>query len=87
MNLVQEGSIVHNQPYGYCSTSIYGSAVKGITKLFAMFEDQAPYPFMILVESAPGIRKTILSKEIASQWASKAVLKNQKLLFLFIILS
>ena len=36
---------------------------------------------MILIEGAPGIGKTILSKEIAFQWANKSILKNKRLLF------
>ena len=77
--LSTKGSI-GNKPYLY--NNIYDGAIKSITELFAVFEDQAPYPFTVLVEGAPGIGKTILSKEIASQWTSKAVLKNRKLLFL-----
>jgi len=71
-----KGSAI-NKPCDYAS--IYDGAVKGITELFAMCEDLS---FMILVEGAPGIGKTILSKEIASKWASKVVLKNKRLLFL-----
>jgi len=71
-----KGSAV-NKPCDYAS--IYDGAVKGITALFAICED---LPFMILVEGAPGIRKTSLSKEIASKWASKVILKNKRLLFL-----
>ena len=37
---------------------------------------------MILIEGAPGIGKTTLSREIAFQWAIKNILKNKKLLFL-----
>ena len=52
-----------------------------INELFAPFEG-TPYPYMILIEGAPGIGKTILSKEIAFQWANKTILKNKRLLFL-----
>ena len=37
---------------------------------------------MILIEGAPGVGKTTLSKEIAFQWANKIMLKNKMLLFL-----
>ena len=37
---------------------------------------------MILIEGAPGIGKTTMSREIAIQWANKNILKNKKLLFL-----
>lgn len=40
---------------------------------------------MILIEGAPGVGKTMLSKEIAFQWASKIILKNKKLLFLLFL--
>ena len=40
---------------------------------------------MILIEGAPGIGKTILSKEIAFQWAHKIILNNKKLLFLLFL--
>ena len=37
---------------------------------------------MILIEGAPGIGKTSMSKEVAIQWADKNILKNKKMLFL-----
>ena len=39
--------------------------------------------YLILIEGAPGIDKTILSKEIALQWANNTFLKKQSLLFFF----
>ena len=38
--------------------------------------------FFLLIEGAPGIGKTVLSKEIAYQWADKKLLKYKMLLFL-----
>ncbi|XP_065918812.1 protein NLRC3-like [Dysidea avara] len=49
--------------------------------LFAPFEGTLLAPYMILIEGASGIGKTILSKEIALQWADKQLLNNKKLLF------
>jgi len=40
------------------------------------------FPSSILVEGAPGIGKTMLSKEIAYQWASNNILHSKTLLFL-----
>ena len=40
---------------------------------------------VILIEGAPGIGKTILSKEIAFQWANKNLLTDKMLLFLIIL--
>ena len=37
---------------------------------------------MVLIEGAPGIGKTVLSKEIASQWAANKMLNSIKLLLL-----
>ena len=52
---------------------------KSIEELLAPFEEA---PGIILIEGGPGIGKTIMSKEIAFQWANKDVLKNIKILFL-----
>ncbi|XP_065897563.1 protein NLRC5-like [Dysidea avara] len=57
-------------------------AVKNINDLFIPFEGATPYPYRILIEGAPGIGKTILSKEIASQWANHSILTSKQLLFL-----
>ena len=54
---------------------------KNINRLVARFEEPK-YPYIILIEGAPGIGKTILSKEIAFEWARKGILNNTKLLFL-----
>ena len=40
---------------------------------------------IILIEGAPGIGKTILSKEIAFQWANKSLLSKKQLLFLIFL--
>ena len=55
---------------------------KSIKELLAPLEASASYPYMILIEGAPGIGKTIMAKEIAIQWANKNILKNKKILFL-----
>ena len=39
-------------------------------------------PYTLLIEGAPGIGKTILSKEIVFQWAKGSMLKNEKLVCL-----
>ena len=55
---------------------------RSIKEILAPFEESTSYPYMILIEGAPGIGKTIMSKEVAIQWANKNILKNIKLLFL-----
>ena len=57
-------------------------AIKSINDLFIPFEGATPYPYRILIEGAPGIGKTILSKEIALQWANQVILPSKKLLLL-----
>ena len=39
-------------------------------------------PYTLLIEGAPGIGKTVLSKEIVFQWAKGKLLKNEKLVCL-----
>ena len=39
-------------------------------------------PYFLLIEGAPGIGKTVLSKEIAHQWAKNTLLKFKRLVFL-----
>ena len=62
-------------------------ATKDISDIFSLQisdDDNAEYtkPNIILIEGAPGIGKTILSKEIAFQWANKNILQEKVLLFL-----
>ena len=77
--LVNEGNIanplVSKSPDNkrYCS--------KDISELFSS-NTIAPF---ILIEGAPGIGKTILSKEIAFQWARKKILKVKALVFLILL--
>ena len=59
-------------------------STKDITEIFKYISPQkSNAPNTILIEGAPGIGKTILSKEIAFQWANKNLLDNK--LFLFLI--
>ena len=63
-------------------SNIYHTTGSNINDLFAPFEGSTSYPYTVLIEGAPGIGKTVLSKEIAFQWANKTILKNKRLLFL-----
>ena len=65
----------------HCS-EIYNKAIKNINDLFAPYENTTYISYIILIEGAPGIGKTELSKEIALQWANNSILKEKKLLFL-----
>jgi len=63
----------------------YGQTVKCIADFFVPFEKSSFSSFIILIEGAPGIGKTILSKEMALQWANRMILKNVKLMFLLFL--
>ena len=56
---------------------------KNISNLFSKFKGTTPY--MILIEGEPGVGKTILSVEIALQWADHKILSNKKLLFVVLM--
>jgi len=61
---------------------IHDKAGKDIKDLLTAFEEAEPVPYIILIEGAPGIGKTILSKEISLQWAKGQALHKKQLLFL-----
>ena len=62
-----------------------GRTTKSVSDLLFPFEENNIAPYTILVEGAPGIGKTILSKEIALQWADHNMLHNIKFLFLLFL--
>ena len=67
--------------------SFVAQATKDISDIFSAQisdDENTEYtkPNIILIEGAPGIGKTILSKEIAFQWANKNILQEKSLLFL-----
>ena len=73
--MAASGNLSKNQPQS--SSKNYHS--KDISDLFPT----VPIPsYFILIEGAPGIGKTVLSKEIACQWAENKLLKFKKLVFL-----
>ena len=80
-NVAQETSTNDIWTETHCS-EVYSKAIKNINDLFAPYENTAYIPYIILIEGAPGIGKTELSKEIALQWAKNSILKGKKLLFL-----
>ena len=80
-NVAQEMSATDIWTETQCS-EIYNRAITNINDLFEPFENTSSIPYKILIEGAPGIGKTELSKEIALQWANNLILKEKKLLFL-----
>ena len=90
-NKMWEGKIVvHPQDYeNDVSSNAYFSTCKATKDIADIFSVQIPgddaeyiKPNIFLIEGAPGIGKTILSKEIAFQWANKKILQEKMLLFL-----
>ena len=58
-----------------------GKVTTNIADVFALAECTG-HSYTLLIEGAPGIGKTVLSKEIVFQWAKGNLLKNQRLVFL-----
>ncbi|XP_065918725.1 NACHT, LRR and PYD domains-containing protein 14-like [Dysidea avara] len=59
--------------------------LKKVVDLCLHFDVEKASPYKILIEGAPGIGKTVLSKEIALQWAEHNILKQRCMLFLLFI--
>ena len=76
--LVNEGNMANLSASKSFDNKRYCS--KDISELFS-----SNTPNFILIEGAPGIGKTILSKEIAFQWAMKKILKVKALVFLILL--
>ena len=73
-----KGNVVKEQEQYYSNINFYSGAVNSISGLFEKLKS----PFRILIEGAPGIGKTVLSKEISFQWAKNKVLFNKRILLL-----
>ena len=76
--LVSEGNFSKSHPLS--DNISYHS--KDISELFPT---NLVSSYFLLIEGAPGIGKTILSKEIAYQWAENKLLKFRKLVFLLFL--
>jgi len=66
----------------------YNNATKHISDLFTpkQYSDGGTFtPKVILIEGAPGMGKSFLSKEIAYQWANNTLLTSKQLLFLILL--
>ena len=80
--LVSEGKIFNSS---YSKSQIegdYKSFTIDISELFSCSMQASSSASFILIEGAPGIGKTVLSKEIAYLWAVKKLLTLKKLAFL-----
>jgi len=91
--LATEGNIVSsmsqfNSNSEADQTNVFSNATKNIADLFMpkqTSDGSFVNPSIVLIEGAPGIGKTILSKEIAYQWAKNKLLQSKKLLFLIFL--
>jgi len=73
--LVTEGNIANLSATQLSSNVNYHS--KNISELFAPDAMSSIAPNFILIEGAPGIGKTVLSKEIAYQWAENKLIQSK----------
>jgi len=71
-----KGNVAKEQYYS--NIDFHNRAINSIADLFKGIE----LPFRMLIEGAPGIGKTVLTKEIAFQWANNDILSNKKILLL-----
>ena len=76
--LVTKGNLSKSQP----SSNNIGYHSKDISDLFP---SNLVSSYFLLIEGAPGIGKTVLSKEIAYQWADRKLLKFNTLTFLLFL--
>ena len=77
--LVNDGNIASTSSKSSSSKCYYS---KDISELFSPNPLSSHAPNFVLIEGAPGIGKTVLSKEIAFQWAIHKLLKAKALVFL-----
>ena len=80
--LAVAGSIKPSQPYK--ESDLNTNMTKNISDIFSPIEalDGSFVDLHILIEGAPGIGKTVLTKEIAYQWAKNELLASKTLLLL-----
>ena len=64
-----------------CYRSIKTHDISDIFKPFEQSDGTTIMPQVIIIDGAPGMGKTTLSKEIAYQWATSSLLDDTKLLF------
>ena len=80
--LAVAGKIDSSQVYKHSDS--HANMMKNISDIFLpiMSSDGSFVDLHILIEGAPGIGKTVLTKEIAYQWAKNELLTSQELLLL-----
>ena len=81
--LITEGNFMKSTKPKSSSSMNYHS--RDITELFVLDSKSSVAPKFLLIEGAPGIGKTVLSKEIAYQWAKNKLLIFKSLVFLILL--
>ena len=81
-NLALSGNVNTSQRHKNSTLNI--NLTKDIADIFLpiISSDGSSVDLHILIEGAPGIGKTVLTKETAYQWANNELLKSKKLVFL-----
>ena len=81
-NLALSGNVNTSQRYKNSTLNI--NLTKDIADIFLpiISSDGSTVDLHILIEGAPGIGKTVLTKETAYKWANNELLKSKKLVFL-----
>ena len=74
-----------SRPFTESDNEKYSRATKNISEIFAPIDKSIVHPTIILIEGAPGIGKTVLTKEIAFLWAKNNLLTTKDLLFLLFL--
>ena len=78
-DIQHKGKISLTEPLGNVNLT---KTTKDISEIFAPMETSNVFPRTILIEGAPGIGKTTLSKEIVFQWSKNNLLNHKKLVIL-----
>ena len=80
--LATKGDISQLSSVNYNYPETRKRATKSISDIFKFITVPASNAKMLLIEGAPGIGKTVLSKEVAYQWATGKLLNSVKFLLL-----
>ena len=86
-SLTQNLAFSGNVNISQCHSNLNANMTKNISDIFlpVVASDGSFVDLRILIEGAPGIGKTVLTKEIAYQWAKNELLKSKKLVLLLFL--
>ena len=80
--LATKGDVSRPSPVKSFHTETHGKITKTISDIITFITASNSGPKVLLIEGAPGMGKTVLSKEIAFQWANDKLLSSLNLLLL-----